>query len=445
MADSLLDELFAWLRIPSVSTGGGDPADLERAAAWAAAKVRAAGGEADLVRIDGGNPLVVGELRASTGAGDSPTVLIYGHYDVQGAEPLDLWTSPPFEPEVRDGRIYARGAADDKGNFLPLLAAACDLASAGELPVNVRVAVEGEEEAGGESISAWLKDDARGADAAIVYDSGMVGPDRPAITVGLRGVHLVTFEVRAAQRDLHSGMYGGSAMNALHALHRGLAAVIPGPDGRVRDELRVGIAPPTEEERASWADLPSGEDALAAAGARPAYVGAGAEYVERNGSDTAVDVDQIVAGDARTVIPAVARATVSIRVAPGQDVAAVGAELERLIREALPDGAEMTVVSSHTAPPAHFPADSPALKIAGDAIERATGVAPAYVRSGGAIPFVADLSEKGIPTIVTGFVLPDDPFHAPNESFSVRGLELGYKSARELLTGLAALGDGAAG
>ncbi|HWH94019.1 MAG TPA: M20/M25/M40 family metallo-hydrolase [Baekduia sp.] len=439
MPDTLVNELFDWLRIPSISTGGGDPREIERAAEWAAAKVRAAGGEAELVTIDGGNPLVIGELRARDP--EAPTVLIYGHYDVQGAEPLELWTSPPFEPEVRDGRIYARGAADDKGNFLPLLAAACDLAQAGELPVNVRVAVEGEEEAGGESISAWLKDDPRGADAAIVYDSGMVGPDRPAITVGLRGVHLMTFDVRAAERDLHSGMYGGSALNALHALHQGLAAVIPGPDGRVRDELRVGIVPPSAEERASWDGLPSGDEAFAAAGARPAYEGAAAEYVERNGSDTAVDVDQIVAGDTRTVIPAVARATVSIRVAPGQDVEAMGAELERLIREGLPAGAEMTIVARHSAPPAHFPADSPALRIAGAAIQRATGVAPVFSRSGGAIPVVADLAAKGIPTIVTGFVLPDDPFHAPNESFSLRGLELGYKSARELLTGLAALGD----
>jgi acetylornithine deacetylase/succinyl-diaminopimelate desuccinylase-like protein len=441
MADTLLDELFDWLRIPSISTGGGDPAEIAKAAEWAAAKVRAAGGEAELLTVrEGGNPLVIGELRASNDADSAPTVLIYGHYDVQGAEPLDLWTTPPFEPVVRDGRVFARGAADDKGNFLPLLAAACDLATEGALPVNVRVAVEGEEEAGGESISQWLKDDSRGADAAIVYDSGMVSPELPAITVGLRGVHLVTFDVRAADRDLHSGMYGGSAMNALHALHQGLAAVIPGPDGRVRDELRVGIAPPTDEERASWAELPSGQESLDAAGARPAYPNAAAEFIERNGSDTAVDVDQIVAGDARTVIPAVARATVSIRVAPGQDVVAIGAELERLIREALPDGAEMTVVSAHTAPPAHFPADSPVLQIAGRAIERAAGVAPAFTRSGGAIPFVADLSEKGIPTIVTGFVLPDDPFHAPDESFSLRGLELGYKSGRELLTGLAELG-----
>src|SRR5215213_2144192 len=219
------EELFEFLRIPSVSARSEHNADVARAATWLRGSMEKAGMTARIYPT-AGHPIVVGEWRNAPGA---PTVLVYGHYDVQGAEPLDLWTSPPFEPEVRDGRIYARGAADDKGNFLPLLAAACDLASAGELPVNVRVAVEGEEEAGGESISAWLKEDQRGADAAIVYDSGMVGPDRPAITVGLRGVHLVTFEVRAAARDLHSGMYGGSAMNALHALHQGLAAVIPGP------------------------------------------------------------------------------------------------------------------------------------------------------------------------------------------------------------------------
>ncbi len=438
MADPLLDELFEWLRIPSISTGGGDPADLQRAAEWAAAKVRDAGGEAELLTIDGGNPLVVGELRASTGD-DAPTVLIYGHYDVQGAEPLDLWTSPPFEPEIRDGRVFARGAADDKGNFLPLLHAACELAKTGELPVHVRVAVEGEEEAGGESISAWLAADERGADAAIVYDSGMAAPDLPAITVGLRGVVLLTFDVRAAQRDLHSGMYGGSALNSLHALHRALAQVLPDDAGRVRDELRVGIAPVADAERESWKGLPSGDEALAAAGARPAYPGAGAEYVARNGSETAVDVDQIVAGDARTVIPAVTRCTVSIRLAPGQDPQAMGDELVRRLRAGLPEGAELDVVSSHSAQPALFPVDTPAIALAAAALERACGVAPAFVRSGGSIPIVADFGAKGIPTIVTGFVLPDDPFHAPNESFSLRGLELGYKSARELLIGLADL------
>jgi acetylornithine deacetylase/succinyl-diaminopimelate desuccinylase-like protein len=442
MADTLRDELFEWLRIPSISTGGGDPADLRRAAEWALAKIERAGGTAELATpVEGGNPLVVGELRASTGD-DAPTVLIYGHYDVQGAEPVDLWDTPPFEPTVRDGRIYARGAADDKGNFLPLLAAACDLAQEEALPVHVRIAIEGEEEAGGESIAAWLAADERGADAAIVYDSSMAAPDLPAITVGLRGAVLTTFEVRGAERDLHSGLFGGSALNSLHALHAALAQVLPDPQtGRLRDELRVGIAPVADAERASWASLPDGDETLRASGARPAYAGAGAEYVERNGAEPALDVDQIVAGDARTVIPAVTRATVSIRLAPGQDPDAMGAEVLRLLREGLPDGAELEVVSGHQAQPALFPVDTPAIALAAEAIERATGNAPAFVRSGGSIPIVADFAAKGIPAIVTGFTLPDDPIHAPNESIWERGLELGYASGREMLIALAALRD----
>ncbi|HET6507363.1 MAG TPA: M20/M25/M40 family metallo-hydrolase, partial [Baekduia sp.] len=368
--------------------------------------------------------------------------LIYGHYDVQGAEPLDLWDTPPFEPTVRDGRIYARGAADDKGNFLPLLAAACALAEAGELPVHVRIAIEGEEEAGGESIAAWLAADERGADAAIVYDSSMASPELPAITIGLRGVVLTTFDVRGADRDLHSGLFGGSALNSLHALHGALAQVLPDPEtGLLRDELRVGIAPVADAERASWAGLPDGDETLKASGARPAYPGAGPDYVERNGAEPALDVDQVVAGDARTVIPAVTRATVSIRLAPGQDPAAMGAEVLRLLRAGLPDGAVLDVVSSHTAQPSLFPVDTPAIALAARAIERATGHAPAFVRSGGSIPIVADFAAKGIPAIVTGFTLPDDPIHAPNESIWERGLELGYAAGREMLIGLAALGD----
>ena len=439
MADPLLDELFDWLRIPSISTGGGDPADLQRAAEWAAAKVRDAGGEAELVTIDGGNPLVVGELRASTGD-DAPTVLIYGHYDVQGAEPLDLWTSPPFEPEIRDGRVFARGAADDKGNFLPLLHAACELAKAGELPVHVRVAVEGEEEAGGASISAWLAADERGADAAIVYDSGMAGPDLPAITVGLRGVVLLTFDVRAAQRDLHSGMYGGSALNSLHALHRALAQSSPTTTAASATSCASGSRrSPTPSARPGRA-CRRGDEALAAAGARPAYPGAGAEYVERNGSRDRGRrrpdrrrrrPHGDPGGHARDgVDPPRARP------GPAGDGRRAGAACCAPGCRRAPSWRSSR---RHSAQPALFPVDTPAIVLAAQALERACGVAPAFVRSGGSIPIVADFGAKGIPTIVTGFVLPDDPFHAPNESFSLRGLELGYKSARELLTGLADL------
>ena len=436
MADALLEDLLDWLRIPSISTGGGRPADLERAAAWVVERVTGAGGEAAVVAT-AGNPLAVGELRASDP--NAPTVLIYGHYDVQAPGPLEAWTSPPFEPEIRDGRLYARGAADDKGNFLPLLHVACELASAGALPVHVRVLVEGEEEAGGESVADWVASDDRGADCAIVFDSGMVDERTPAVTLGLRGVVMLDLEVRTAVRDLHSGIYGGSALNAIHALHAALGAVLPGRDGRLREELRAGIVPATEAERESWAQLPAGADVLAAAGAREAYPGAAAEYYERNGADASLDVNAISAGERRTVVPAVARATLSQRLAPGQDPATITATLERLLRDALPAGAELAFGAPQASAPALFAPDEPAIALAAAALERACGAAPALVRSGGSIPVVAELAGKGMPVVVTGFATEEDAFHAPNESFRLEGLRQGEAAARELLTAMASL------
>jgi acetylornithine deacetylase/succinyl-diaminopimelate desuccinylase-like protein len=427
---ALLDDLIDWLRIPSISTGGGARADLDAAADWAAAHVREAGGEVELVRIGDRPPLVVGELRAARA--DAPTVLIYGHYDVQGPEPLDLWHTPPFEPTVRGGRIYARGAADDKGNFLPLLRAACELAREGTLPVHVRVLVEGEEETGSAGCVQWLSADDRAADAAIVFDSTMVDEQTPAITIGLRGIVQLGISVRVGLRDMHSGLYGGSVQNALHALHGMLAAVMPGPDGRLRSELLAGIEPPAAAELASWEGLPAGEQVLAEIGARELYPGAAAEYYRRTGADASLDVNLIAGGADRTVVPASARATLSMRLAPRQRSEQIRPVLERLLRDAAPAGAEVEI-SHHCGDPALFSVDEPAIRLAGTAIERACGVAPAFVRIGGSIPIVAELAAKRIPTIVTGFVLPDDAFHAPNESFSLRSLELGERAARELL------------
>ena len=433
----LLEQLVEWLRIPSISTGGGDPADLVRAAEWAAAHVEGAGGSAELVTIGDGHPLVVGDLRASDG-GDVPTILIYGHYDVQSIGDPGAWTSPPFEPEVRDGRLYARGSADDKGNFWPLLSAACELARAGELPVDVRVIVEGEEEAGSETITEWIRGDERGADAAIVFDSGMVDERTPAITVGLRGMAMGQIEVRTGVRDLHSGIYGGTALNALHVLHHMLAQVIPGPDGKLPDELRAGISPPAEAERVSWERLPPGAQVLSEAGGREAYPGAGAEYYERNGADASLDVNQVVGGEPRTVVPSVARGTVSLRLAPGQRASEIGPALERLLRDAAPEQADVTI-HWHLADPSLFEPDLPAITLAAQAIERATGAAPALIRTGGSIPVVAEFAARNIPTVVSGFGLPDDDIHAPNESYRLESLELGARTARELLTSFAAL------
>jgi acetylornithine deacetylase/succinyl-diaminopimelate desuccinylase-like protein len=431
----LLDELTDWLRIPSISTGDGDPADVRRAAEWVVERVRSAGGDADVVET-AGNPLAVGELRAS--AQRAPTVLIYGHYDVQSVGDAAAWQSPPFEPDVRDGRVYARGASDDKGNFLPLLHVACAMAKAGELPVNVRVLVEGEEEAGGESAIDWVRADTRGADAAVVFDSDMADEQTPAITVGLRGMVQADISVRTAERDLHSGIYGGSVLNALHVLHAMLAQVVPGPDGRVREELRAGIEEPAAAERESWQRLRPGDEVLAEVGGRPLHPGAGAEYYARNGADASLEVNMIAGGEPRTVVPATARGVISLRLAPRQRSAEIQPVLERLLRSAVPEGAEVDI-SWHLAEPSLFDVAEPAIQLAAQAIERACGSAPVMQRSGGSIPIVAELAAAGIPTIVGGFALADDAIHAPNESYRLESLRLGAAAARELYAALAEL------
>jgi len=260
----------------------------------------------------------------------------------------------------------------------------------------------------------------------------------PAITVGLRGMVMAEVGVRVGRRDLHSGMYGGSVLNALHVLHHMLAQVVPGPDGTLRDELRAGIVPPAEAERISWERLPPGSQVLAEVGAREAYPGAAAEYYERNGADASLDVNQVVGGEPRTVVPSIARGTVSLRLAPGQRASEIGPALERLLRQAAPEEADVTI-QWHLADPSLFEPDLPAITLAAQAIERATGAAPAFVRTGGSIPVVAEFAAKGIPTVVSGFNLPDDDIHAPNESFRLESLELGARTARELLTSFAAL------
>ena len=435
MADRLLDDLLEWLRIPSISTGGGLPADLRRAAEWVCERVEAAGGTAAVLETQG-NPIAYGELRA--GRADAPTVLVYGHYDVQGPGPADAWRSPPFEPEIREGRVYARGAADDKGNFLPLLHAACNLARSGELPVHVRVLVEGEEEVGSASVTDWLRADDRGADAAVVFDSAMVAPDTPAVVVGLRGVVVSHVRVRVAERDLHSGLFGGSAANALHVLHGMLGELLPGPDGRLRDELRQGVAAPSPEELDSWRRLPPGEEVIGQAGGRPADADAAAEFYERTGADASLDVNHVTGGEPRTVVPAAAQATVSLRLAPNQRSAEMAAVVERLLRDAAPAGVEVEM-SGHRADPALFPVDSRVMRIAAAAIERAAGAPPVFVRSGGSIPIVAGFAAANIPTVLSGFSLPEDEIHAPNESYRVESLRIGERAGHELLLGLGAL------
>jgi acetylornithine deacetylase/succinyl-diaminopimelate desuccinylase-like protein len=438
VTDTLLDELCSWLRIPSISSGGGDPADLLRAAEWACERVIAAGGTAEV--LSGyGNPLCVGELRA--GRSDAPTVLIYGHYDVQSADPRELWTSDPFEPVVRGGRLYARGASDDKGNFLPLLHVACELARAGELPVHVRVLLEGEEEVGGANVLRYLERDERGADCAVVFDGGMIDESRPAIYIAVRGVVMAHVRVRTGERDLHSGVYGGAAMNAAHVLTQMLAQVVPGPDGYVREELRAGLLPPSAEEIASWAELPPGAGVLTEARAHEIAPGAAAGFYERTWAGTSLDVNGMESGDAlqrRTIIPCTASARLTVRIALGQRGDEITAALERILREAAPAGAQVEL-DVEPGDPAGFDAADPVLALARDAIGRAAGSEPVFMRTGGSIPILGGLAQRGIPTVLSGFALDADGIHGPDESYRLESLALGELAARELYAALATL------
>src|SRR3954471_2278283 len=416
----LLDDLNELLRIPSISAGRPNPDGIRQAAEWVRDRVHRAGGEAELVGDH--NPIVYGELKANRDG--APDVIVYGHYDVQDIGPPDEWESAPFDPAIRDGRLYARGASDDKGNFLPVLHAACELFESGELPVNVRVLIEGEEEVGSEQVMEWIASDERGADAAIVFDAAMASEDLPAITTAGRGLIGVTVIVRVADVDLHSGLFGGVAPNAIHALEQMLRAVVPASGEELRAELRAGVSPVPEAERASWEEVPPNPD-----------------FHEKTGAQPDVEVNGIIAGatDAlRTIIPAQAKANLSLRTAPGQRSAELAQVLEKLLREAAPEGAEVTI-SMHVAEPAEFDPESPPLRAARIAFEQATGVEPALVRSGGTIPILAPFAERGIQTIVSGFALPEDAIHAPNESYRLRSLELNHSTSRALFEQLGKL------
>jgi acetylornithine deacetylase/succinyl-diaminopimelate desuccinylase-like protein len=439
VAEAWLDELSELLRIPSVSADPAHAGDVERAAEWLADFVRGAGGEAEVVPTDT-QPLILGDLAASNGA-NAPTVLVYGHVDVQPPDPLELWETDPFSPEIRGEWLYGRGVADDKGQLYMLVKAAAELAAAGELPVNVRFTCDSEEETGGHQIVDFLAADERGADAAIIFDSGMTRRGVPEFAVATRGLVYFHLTVRTGDRDLHSGVYGGAALNAVNALTQIVAAVLS-RDGRLPEPLRAGIAPPSEEEVAAWVQLVPGAKRLAEAGARPLDPRAAAEFYLRTTAEPALDVNGIAGGSAvlqKTVLPVFAEANLSIRLAPGQDVETIAAAVERVLREAAPEGAELEVTRLSAAPAGLVPPDAPAVQLGLDAFERAMGTRPLLVRSGGTLPIVPALAAKGIPTILSGFALPESNIHSPNERLLAEYVPLGIAVARELYKSLANL------
>ncbi len=434
-------ELAEFIRIPSVSADVAHAADVVRAGEWVCEFIRRAGGEAELVDRNG-KQLALGSLPASNDPAAKPTVLVYGHFDVQPAAPLDEWESDPFELAIRDGWAYGRGIADDKGQLWLLLKAAEQLAAENALPVNLRFACDGEEEVGGTTIVDYLASGAVEADAAVIFDSDMLRPDVPAFNLATRGLIAFELRVRTARRDLHSGLYGGAALNAVHALLAALTALFPGPDGRLPEPLRQGLASPTREELDQWAQLPAGAEELADQGARPLDATAAEEFYVRTWAEPSLDVNGIVGGKPglrNTTIAAAASAEFTIRLAPGQDVATIAAAAEDLLRAALPAGADLELAWDGT-PPGLVPPETDAVRLATDAFESALGVRPLLIRSGGTLPIVPALVDRGIPTILSGFALPESNIHSPNERMLVRYFESGVATARELYRSFAALG-----
>jgi acetylornithine deacetylase/succinyl-diaminopimelate desuccinylase-like protein len=433
-------ELAEFIAIPSVSADPAHRDDVRRAGEWVCEFVRRIGGTAELTPF-GEKELALGEIPASHDPAGAPTVLVYNHFDVQPPAPLELWESEPFELDVRGEWAYGRGVTDDKGQLWIMLRAAQRLVEANALPVNLRFACDGEEEIGGHTIVDFLAQDERGADAAIIYDGGMLRRDVPVFELATRGLIAFDVKVTTGERDLHSGMYGGAALNAIHALMRCFGAVLAGPDGRLPEPLRQGIAPPTAEELAAWAQLPPGADGMRNQGARPLDERAEEEFYLRTWAEPSADVNGILGGKPglrNTTLSVAASGEFTIRLAPGQEVDTIGAAAERLVREASPAGAEVEVRWAGAAPGLVRP-DAPAVRLGLDAFERALGRRPLLTRTGGTLPIMPALAAKGIDTILTGFGLPDSNVHSPNERFLVDYFAQGIASAAELFTALGAL------
>jgi acetylornithine deacetylase/succinyl-diaminopimelate desuccinylase-like protein len=438
--EALVADLAELIAIPSVSADPAHAADVRRAAEWVAGRITAAGGSVE-IEERGGRPLVTGRVPASTGD-EAPTVLVYAHLDVQPPDPLELWESDPWTLVERDGKLVARGIADDKGHLFMLLEATRLLAKAGELPVNVRFTIDAEEEVGGHSAVDWVEEDTGPADVALVLDGGYATEALPSFCTALRGMCYFHVTVRTGERDLHSGMYGGAALPATHALMQVLSAVLPGPDGRVPEPLRAGIVPPTEEEVAGWSALPHGREELAADGARPVDDRAEDEFRMRTTAEPSVTVNGFEGGSPRlqkTVLPVEAQANVSLRLAPGQTTRAMAPVFERLLREAAPKGATLDVELWSTGEPGHVDPGAPAVVLALDAFEQVLGTRPILVRSGGSIPVVAALVARGVPAIVTGFTRPTAQLHSPNENIPASALEDGLETTVEVLRRFGAL------
>jgi len=454
--ERFVEELKSLIRIPSVSTDPERRADTRRAAQFVAHELQRIGmqnvrlietstAESMVAGADGppqvvppriGHPMVYADWLNLPG---KPTVLCYGHYDVQPAEPLDEWKSPPFEPEVRDGNLYARGAVDDKGQMWMHVKAleSMMVAGGGKLPVNVRVIIEGEEEVGGEGIAAFVREygDQLKADVALVSDTEMFAPDLPTLCVGLRGMIYTEIEVRGSRTDLHSGMYGGAAPNAFVGLAQ-IIAKLKDENGKILiPGVYDHVAKPTSAELNAWKALPFDEEEY-----RESEVGSSAligepgySVLERTWSRPTVDVHGMPGGfigaGAKTVIPARAVAKVSLRLVPDMTPADTFEKLKSYVEKIVPKGCTVEVRMIHSGEPIVVSTDNIFITKATEAMKTVFGKKTVFVRGGGSIPIVGDfVRELGIPAVLMGFGLPDDNLHAPNEKFNLANFHRGIES-----------------
>ena len=462
--DAAVSALSDFLRIPSVSTKPEHKDDMRRCATWLADQLNAAGmhaelretGRPDVLQNDGGSagsrgvghPLVLAKNEHKRGR---PTVLMYGHYDVQPPEPLEKWTTPPFEPTVRDGgagrAIYARGAADDKGQVWAHCEAVMAWQAHGGLPVNLTMLIEGEEEIGSDHLEEWVaqnKDELR-ADVAVISDTNQFAPGLPAITCGLRGLVYMEVLLTGPGHDLHSGMFGGSVPNPANVLCE-LIATLHDKDGRVNiPGFYDGVEPIPETERAAWRKLPFDERKnLADLGLSEGTGETGYTTLERRWARPTLDVNGLTSGyqghGAKTVIPSVASAKMSMRLVPNQNPTKIADAFERTLRERCPKNVKIEFARHGMGGALVVNADSPPMRFAAEALKEGFGAEPALIREGGSIP-VGSLFKRllNIDTLFVGFGLPDDRVHSPNEKFDLDALHKGSRTAAVLYDRLARL------
>lgn len=443
--EKYLDELKAFLAIPSISALPQHAGDVKRCADWCADEMRRIGLQNVRLIETPGNPVVYGDWLGAPGA---PTVLFYGHYDVQPVDPLELWESPPFEATVRDGEIYARGSADDKGQvFMHLKAVEAHLKQGGKLPVNMKFILEGEEEVGSVNLDEFIRAHKAelAADVVVISDSPMFARGVPSICYGLRGLVYCQIDLRGSSTDLHSGSFGGALANPAMVLSQMLSQM-KDRGGRIRiPGFYDDVVALTDEERQAWATLPFNERKYKKDFGIPKVFGeSGYTTLERTWARPTFEVNGLLSGftgeGAKTVLPAVAMAKVSMRLVPNQDPDKIAALFDAYAQDVAPSTVEVKVTRMHGGKPWMTSYDNPYVQAAARAIEKGFGRKPVLTREGGSIPVVSTFQEElGLPSVLFGVGLPDENAHAPNEKLDVANFHGGIISSAILYEEIAGI------